>query len=152
MGGFGFWSYEGNRRFSGIIGGSKNTVNGRYSTAMGFYAKARGDYSVAIGLNSNPSSPCIVTDDYTLGICADAVEVNGMDLVSLFSGRRELSERHEVVEKQTEELAKTYSALAKEFSAQEEMFKHLNAELNEYDAMVKEYGAMQAQLAELLSR
>jgi len=142
----GGYSNKGNARFSSIIGGSKNSVNGRYSTAMGYFAKALGDYSVAIGLNSDASSPCVVDDDYTVGICADKVEVNGMNMLALFSSRRELTERHEGVEKQSAELAKTHSALAKALASQQETLKALDEELNGFDAMAKEFAAVLTKL------
>merc|ERR1711937_683870 len=119
---------------------------------MGYYAKALGDFSVAIGLNSDSSSPCTVSDDYSVGTCADAVEVNGNDMLELFSSRRALDERHEAVDKQATELGKMHSALSKVFASQDVELKALDEKMDAFDAMVKEFAAMEAELQSILSQ
>ena len=105
--------------------------------------------SVAIGLNSDSSSPCSVTGGNTIGICADAVEFNGEDVLDLFSRRRALDSRHAEVEKNAGELQQSHDGLEKQLAAQVALMKEIDAELRGFDALKKEFAALEAELETL---
>lgn len=74
-------------KFGTIAGGSRNKAQGKFSTALGFKANALHEHSLALGFQAD--NTCETTTDSQISMCCDSWILNGVELMDLFSRRRE---------------------------------------------------------------
>merc|ERR1712216_220797 len=130
------------------IGGSSNTINGRFSTAFGYQGTIEADYSAVISLGA---TACEVTDDNTLSICAGDVTFNGESVVDLMQNRRRMLEQGEIHIQEVAELQKSNVELKKTISSNENALKKQELLLAELDSLLSKQTSDHASVAKRLS-
>merc|ERR1719329_1280984 len=132
-----------NAKFAAIPGGSRNTVNGRYSFSLGSFASISSDFSGAISLANKACTP---SGEGALAICANSVTVNGNEVLDLFSRRRELEESTGLTEKSLDVLAKANAELEKSVQARAERIEMVTKQLESFAEFQAKHKALKAKI------
>merc|ERR1712216_381034 len=90
MGGGGYLNMA-NARFATVLGGSRNSAQGRYSLAGGYAAVSKADYAATINLLDD-KTVCINENENSFMVCADSFVLNGLDYIDSLTSSRRLKE------------------------------------------------------------
>jgi hypothetical protein len=132
-----------NSKFVAIPGGSRNTVNGRYAFVLGAAATVLPEQS---GSLSFKDTACAPSADNTLAICADSVQVNGQELLDLFTARRELDDFAAATEEGLGQLGRSGEALGKEVAEREARIEAMSKQLHGFVELQAQHKALKAKL------
>ena len=132
-----------NSKFATIPGGSRNTVNGRYSFALGAYSVISTEKS---GSMSFATTACTPSGDNTLSICGNSVTINGNDVEDLFNARRQLTDAVAEVAKTFGTLEASNMALEKEVADRAEHIEAMTKQLQSFAELQAQHKTLKAKI------
>lgn len=136
-----------NAKFSSIAGGSRNTVNGRYSLALGAYAVSAAEQSAILSFGN--SIDCAPSGANSMAICADSLTINDNEVLDLFSRRRELEDAATSTQKANDVLQKSNNALQKEVAERAEQILSMTKQLESFANLQLKHSVLKEKVAHL---
>jgi len=137
-----------NSKFASIPGGSRNTINGRYGVALGAKTTLTTEQSAVFNFRGDD---CSAPDDNSVAICTDSMQVNGEEVLDLFSRRRELEDQAELTKKSFDGLEKSVNAMEAEFVDRQVQIDALTKQLQSYEEMRAKHEALKQTVSQVKS-